>query len=110
MALIVGSELAPLPSSPVDALLTRTVVPVERSVTKTSETPFVSPATRSVAAERNATKRPSGVTSGLSLAPSPAGPPGVALTRSAPGIAACALTGHDRATRPVPTMHADTTD
>src|SRR5204862_455509 len=52
-------ELGPFPWVPSEATLTRSVVPVCRSCTNTSVLPFVSPATRLVAALWNATKRPS---------------------------------------------------
>src|SRR5262249_5821515 len=47
------------PCVPSDATLTRVVVPEERSRTKTSGHPFVSPATRLLAKLLNVTKRPS---------------------------------------------------
>src|SRR2546429_563179 len=54
-----GPALASFPWVPSEAPLTRSVVPVCRSWTNTSVAPFVSPATRLVAALWNATKRPS---------------------------------------------------
>src|SRR5207249_4364126 len=51
--------LGPFPWVPSESTLTRSVVSVCRSWTNTSVAPFVSPATRLVAALWNATKRPS---------------------------------------------------
>src|SRR5687768_13123634 len=74
-----GAPLGPEPP------LTRVVVPVRRSRTKTSEAPFVSPGTSVDASEAKATKRP---VSDTEAAP---------LGASAPGVtdstAACAETG-----------------
>ncbi len=53
-----------------------------RSRTKTSIAPFVSPATRLVASDSNTTKRPSPLMAGQRLAPSACPPPLVTLTRS----------------------------
>ena len=53
--------LGPLPSCPRLLTLTRSVLPVRRSRTKMSAVSFVSPGTRSVARDENATNRPSGV-------------------------------------------------
>ena len=50
--------LAPLAWAPPEATLTRMVVPVRRSRTKTSGRPFVSPSTRLEAYEVNITYRP----------------------------------------------------
>ena len=55
---ITGSKDSPLPNPPSVATLTSRVVPVIRSRTKMSLTPFVSPATRSLASLSNTTKRP----------------------------------------------------
>ena len=46
-----AKKLSPLPAAPLLLTLTRLVVPVCMSWRKTSETPFVSPLTRFVAAE-----------------------------------------------------------
>src|SRR5256885_1385746 len=54
-----GAKLAPLACAPWELTLTRVVLPVLRSRTKTSPTPFVSPATRLLAVESKVTKRPS---------------------------------------------------
>src|SRR5207244_1701178 len=75
--------LLPLPWVPSEATLTRSVVPVCRSWTNTSDTPLVSPATRSVAALSKATKRPSAERAETRLASLPSVVPSEAtLTRS----------------------------
>src|SRR5438034_4499637 len=75
--------LLPLPWAPPEATLTRSVVPVCRSWTNTSDTPFVSPATRSVAALSKATKRPSAERAEPKLVSLPSVvPPEATLTRS----------------------------
>ncbi len=56
---IEAPRLLPFPCAPAESTLTRSVVPVWRSRTKTSCAPFVSPGTRLVAPLANATKRPS---------------------------------------------------
>jgi len=65
------------------ALLTlmRSVTPVSRSCTKMSRLSFVSPATRLVANELKATKRPSPLMLGLKLDSSACAPPVATLTR-----------------------------
>jgi hypothetical protein len=55
---ILASELTLSPCVPVELTLTSWVVPNTRSRTKTSRSPFVSPATRFDASLSNATKRP----------------------------------------------------
>ena len=52
-------KLGPLPWAPLDETLTRSVVPVCRSRTKTSGSPLVSPLTRLPPRDSKATKRPS---------------------------------------------------
>src|SRR5207245_9919392 len=74
--------LLPLPCAPPEATLTRSVVPVCRSWTNTSDTPFVSPATRSLASLSKATKRPSAERAEPKLASLPSVPPEATLTRS----------------------------
>ena len=64
-ALIAGERLSPFPWFPALSTLTRSVVPVRRSWTNTSATPFVSPGTRLMAAEVKATKRPSALIDGM---------------------------------------------
>lgn len=71
VALGAGSELNGFACVPPEATLTRSVVPLSRSCTKTSIWPLVSPATRSDAEEVKATERPSALTVGSPLSPSP---------------------------------------
>src|SRR5204863_7840303 len=58
-ALSVGLRLWPFPPVPALSTLTRSVVPVRRSWTNTSGDPLVSPGTRFVEREVNATNQPS---------------------------------------------------
>src|SRR5438552_1822063 len=74
--------LLPFPCAPPDATLTRSVLPVCRSWTNTSDTPFVSPATRSVAALSKATKRPSAEIAEPKLTSLPSVPSEATLTRT----------------------------
>src|SRR5213592_1820721 len=74
--------LAALPSVPSEATLTRSVVPVCRSWTNTSDTLFVSPATRSAAALSKATKRPSAERAEPMLTSVPSVPSEATLTRT----------------------------
>src|SRR5947208_4418361 len=60
-----GLKEPSLPWVPSDATLTRSVTPVRRSCTKTSEPPLVSPLTRLEAKLSKATKRPSAEMDGL---------------------------------------------
>ena len=68
-ALMEASQLRLFPCSPVLDTLTLVVVPVCRSRTNTSSTPFLSPATRFVASDENATYRPSPLIEGEELWP-----------------------------------------
>ena len=68
MAAAPKSPLKLLPCVPALSTLTLSVSPVWRSWTKTSKTPLVSPATRLVAVEAKATKRPSPLMTGRRLA------------------------------------------
>src|SRR5262245_52669005 len=61
-------ETKKLPWVPSDATLTRSVTPVIRSCTKTSNAPFVSPGTRLLALLANATNRPSAEMDGQNCA------------------------------------------
>jgi hypothetical protein len=79
-----GSKLRPPASAPRRPTLTRSVLPVRRSWTKTSSAPFVSPGTRFAASEEKATNRPSAEIAGLPLGPSACLPAGPTLTRSVP--------------------------
>ncbi len=66
--LTAGQPLWPLGDEPPTARLTRVVVAVCRSWTKMSDHPPPSPGTRSLAAETNATYRPSALMAGRVLA------------------------------------------
>ena len=77
-----GSLLDPSAWAPVEETLTRSIVSVRRSYTKTSSAPLVSPATRLVAADWNATYRPSALIAGSQERPSPCVPSDATLTRS----------------------------
>src|SRR5215216_1881256 len=72
--LIAGAVPPALASAPPVATLTRVVVPVWRSRTKTSGFLFRSPETRFVASDEKATKRPSALIAGSSLSWSPSTP------------------------------------
>src|SRR5207244_1459573 len=80
-----GPALASFPWVPSEAPLTRSVVPVCRSWTNTSVAPFVSPATRLVAALRDAQTRPPAERAGPALKPFPWTPPEATLMRSVDG-------------------------
>src|SRR5262245_26113417 len=67
LALMAQFRLPAFAWAPLLATLARVVVAVKRSRTKTSLTPFVSPGTRFVAADVNATKRPLALSAGLPL-------------------------------------------
>src|SRR5262245_52531828 len=67
--------------SPDVRTLTRSIAPESRSFTKTSATALVSPGTRFVAVDQNATKRPSPLICGWLLEPAAAVPSLAALTR-----------------------------
>src|SRR5439155_797933 len=75
-----GPPLMSFPSMPAELTLTRVVVPVSRSRTKTSETPFVSPPTRFEASETKATKRPAAEIDGSLLSLFPSTPAELTLT------------------------------
>src|SRR5947208_4873223 len=75
------SMLAAFACAPVESTLTRSVIPVIRSLTKTSKAWFVSPTTRSSASLAKATKRPSAESVGLKLRPLPCAPEELTLTR-----------------------------
>ena len=60
-----GRELPPFDSSPVLLMLTSSVSPDSHSWIKISAVPFVSPSTRFVAVDANATTRPSPLIAGL---------------------------------------------
>src|SRR3990172_5450272 len=86
LLLMVGLLLAALPWLPPEATETRMVeggqpppAPRQVSRTKTSATPFKSLATRLVAEEENAMKRPSGVMAGAVLEPLSASAPAVEI-------------------------------
>ena len=90
-ALMAGAKEKPLPL-PVPALLalTRVVVPVFRSRTKTSKSPFASSGTKSAARLSNATKRPSALMTGAKEKPLPLPVPApLALTSTVSALAAC---------------------
>src|SRR5439155_7654564 len=71
-----GASLSRLAWAPDGPRLTRSMVPVGRSKTKTSTALLVSPATRLVAALAKATLRPSADSDGAEPAASPGAPPG----------------------------------
>ena len=81
---IEGPEESPLPGVPSEATLTRSVVCMTRSCTKTSPAKAVvgMPGRRLRASLENATKRPSTEMAGNSEMPSIAAPPDSALMRS----------------------------
>ena len=81
-ALMASIPLLLFPWVPSLATLTRSVVSVTRSRTKTSNSSLVSPATRLLASELNATKRPSALMAGKRLCSSPSLPSLATLTRS----------------------------
>src|SRR5439155_233563 len=81
-ALTAGAPLPQLPWVPALSTLTRSVMPVCRSWTKTSAYPLVASATRLVAYDSKATKRPSALIEGLPLEPLPSVPALLTLTRS----------------------------
>ena len=81
-ALMATTPLPPFPWFPVLSTLTRSVVPVCRSWTNTSEVPLVSPGTRLVDLELKATKRPLALIKGLSLSEFPWFPAPSTLMRS----------------------------
>src|SRR6266516_4102455 len=85
--LIDGPRLAPSAGFASNPTLTSLVWPVSRSRTNTSSNPFVSPGTRFVAREVNATKRPSALTDGSRLKPSACLPLLLTLTRSVSPLA-----------------------
>src|SRR2546422_10585394 len=62
-----AAKLSPLACAPWESTLTRLVLPVLRSRTKTSLTPFVSPFTSLAADDPEATKGPSAEIAGLWL-------------------------------------------
>src|SRR5262249_13732250 len=66
-ALRLGETLTPFASLPALSTLTRVVVPDDRSRRKMSPAPLVSPATRLVASDRKATRRPSALIAGSKL-------------------------------------------
>src|SRR5207249_4297465 len=66
---IAGPPLAPFASAPALSTLMRSVVPVTRSRTKTSEASLPSSGTRLVALDVNATYRPSALMDGNPLLP-----------------------------------------
>jgi hypothetical protein len=70
-ALIAGTWPAPLAWAPSGPTLTRVVVPVCPSCTKTSFAPFVSPGTSVLAEDPNATQRPSALIAGYALSKFP---------------------------------------
>src|SRR5829696_5629149 len=75
----------PLSWAFVDVVLTRCVVPAERSRTKTSDERLVSDDTRLVAWDTKATKRPLSLMTAASLGPFGAAPPTPTSTRSPGG-------------------------
>src|SRR5438552_3012338 len=76
------AKLSSFACVPVEDTLTRFVVPVIRSWTKTSTAPLVSRPTRLVASLENATKRPSAEMAGVKLVPFASAPAEEMLTRS----------------------------
>jgi len=80
-ALMAALVLSPLAWAPALVTLTRVVVPPWRSRTNTSNLPFVSPSTRFVAEDSNATKPPFSLTEGCWLWESPIEPASLTLTR-----------------------------
>ncbi len=87
--LIAGSPEAPMACTPDELTLTRVVVPAWRSRRKTSEVPLVSPGTRLLADDWNATKRPSPLIAGAGsweLPALPWAPAELTLTREDAGL------------------------
>src|SRR5438270_261408 len=76
-----GAKLVSLACGPWESTLTRLVLPVLRSRTKTSPAPFGSPATRLLALDRNATNRPSAEIDAAKLSPLACAPWELTLTR-----------------------------
>src|ERR671919_445204 len=74
-------RLVPVPCSPVELTLTRSVVPLSRSYTKVSTSLLVSPGTSFAAFEENATNRPSPLITGSPLERFTCDPSGATLTR-----------------------------
>ena len=77
-----GDTLLPFDSAPAAPTLTRVVTPAWRSRTKTSATPFVSPLTKLLAQEVNATYLPSPETTAFWLRPFACAPLELTFTRS----------------------------
>ena len=77
-----GHRLSRFPSAPEESTLTRSVIPVARSWTKTSNHPFVSPATRFEAPLPNATTCPSAEIEGGQLSEFASAPDESTLIRS----------------------------
>src|ERR671924_395 len=78
---IEGEKLARFPCAPAELTLTRFVLPVLRSRTKTSLTPLVSPPNRFESKEQRATKRPPAEIEARALPPFPSAPAELTLTR-----------------------------
>jgi hypothetical protein len=78
---IAGWRLSSLPGAPSNPPLTRLVHPINRSWTNTSRNTLVSPGTRFVESDTNATYRPSAEMDGAQLAPFPSTPLRSTLTR-----------------------------
>src|SRR5947208_3247239 len=76
-----AAKLSPLACAPWESTLTRWVLPVLRSRTKTSPTPFVSPFTSWAADDPKATKRPSAEIATPMLSRLPCAPLELTLTR-----------------------------
>src|SRR2546422_463512 len=76
-----GGKLVSLPCVPCEATLTRLVLPALRSRANTSLAPFVSPPTRLLALDRNATNRPSAEIGAAKLSPLACAPWELTLTR-----------------------------
>src|SRR5438093_9065057 len=99
-----GEKLLPFPSTPELSTLTLVVAPVWRSWTKTSELLLVSPATKLVAKEWKATKRPSLLMVGIELASLASTPALSTLTRSVvPGNALAPVRNMTAVSRPINT-------
>src|SRR5438876_469355 len=88
-ALIAGKTLAPSASIPALSTLTRSVDPVARSRTNTSEALLLSSGTRLVAFDVNATYRPSALIAGDELSPTTVGVIGIGKPGSGADGCAC---------------------
>ncbi len=110
MAEILGVPEDPFPCVPLVATLTRNVLPVWRSRTKTSLWPFVSCRTRFVACDRKTTNRPFAEMAVSLLEAFAWAPAELTLTRfvgavpvAAPGASATAVTTERETAKPLTT-------